>query len=354
MPARRSPESGGALDGTIPGLHILWFGSMTISRPWPGAARLLIAALVLLLSASSAFGQAWPAKQIRLIVPWPAGGTVDGVARVIGPKLSAALGQPVIIDNKGGAGGSIGEAEVAKAPADGHTLIAVFDTHAVNHLLYKKLAYDPFASFEHVSLLVTSPQILVAATNFAPSTLAELVAYAKANPGKVTYATVGTGSSNHLNAVFFSSRAGIDMLHIPYKGGAPMMTDMLGGQVNAMFVSAPQALPQIKAGRIKALATGSAKRMAQLPDTPTVAESLPGFRAQSWVGLLAPAGTPKDIVARLHRELVRILADPEVSAKLGAQGFDIVGSTPEEFLAFTHAESEKWAKVIRDFDVRVD
>jgi tripartite-type tricarboxylate transporter receptor subunit TctC len=325
---------------------------MTISRPWPSAAKLLIAALA--LCASAAFGQAWPAKPIRLVVPWPAGGTVDGVARVIGPMLSAALGQPVIIDNKGGAGGSIGAAEVAKALADGHTLIAVFDTHAVNHLLYKKLAYDPFKSFEHVSLLVTSPQILVAATNFAPNTIAELVDYAKANPGKVTYATVGTGSSNHLNAIFFSSRAGIDMLHIPYKGGAPMMTDMIGGQVNVMFVSAPQALPQIKAGRIKALAVGSTKRMAQLPDTPAVAESLPGFRAQSWVGMLAPADTPKAVIERLHHELVKILADAGVRARLDAQGFEIVGSSPAEFLAFTHSESDKWAKVIRDFDVKVD
>ena len=325
---------------------------MMNSRPSRTAAALLSAALSLF--AAAAYGQAWPAKPIRIVVPWPAGGTVDGVARVIGPKLSAALGQPVVIDNRGGASGSIGAAEAAKAPADGHTLLLVFDTHAVNHLLYKKLAYDPFASFEHVSLLVTSPQILVAATNFAPGTIAELIAHAKANPGRVTYATVGTGSSNHLNAVFFSGRAGIDMVHIPYKGGAPMMTDMIGGQVNVMFVSAPQALPQVKAGRIKALAAGSAKRMAHLPDTPTVDESLPGFRAQSWVGLLAPAGTSKEIVVRLHQEMAKILADAEVRAKLGAQGFDIVGGTPEEFLTFTHAESDKWAKVIREFNVKVD
>jgi tripartite-type tricarboxylate transporter receptor subunit TctC len=303
---------------------------------------------------STGSGQAWPSKPIRAIVPWPAGGTVDGVARVLGPKLAEHLGQPILVENKGGAGGSIGQAEAAKAPADGHTVLLVFDTHAVNHLLYKNLGYDPFQSFEHVSLLVTSPQVLVAATRFAPATVTELVAFAKANPGKVTYATVGAGSSNHLNALLLANRTGIDMVHVPYKGGAPMMIDMIGGQVNVMFVSAPQAIPQARAGRIKALAIGSARRIPQLPDTPTVAETLPGFAAQSWVGMLAPAGTPREVVARLHAELAKALADAEVRGKLSAQGFDVVGSTPEEFLAFARAESAKWAKVIREYQIRVE
>lgn len=296
----------------------------------------------------------YPAKPIRVIVPWPAGGTVDGVARVIGPSFSSGLGRPIVVENKAGAGGSIGEADAAKAAADGHTVLFVFDTHAVNHLLYKNLGYDPFKSFEHVSLLVTSPQALVAATNFAPSTVTELIAFAKANPGKVTYATVGAGSSNHLNALLFAGRTGIDMVHIPYKGGAPMMIDLVGGQVNVMFVSAPQAIPQVKAGRIKALAIGAARRISQLPDTPTVAETLPGFAAQSWVGALVPAGTPKEIVVRLHSELTKALADAEVRGKLAAQGFDVVGSSPGEFLAFARAESDKWAKVIRDYGIRVE
>lgn len=296
----------------------------------------------------------YPSKPIRVIVPWPAGGTVDGVARVIGPSFSAGLGRPVLVENKAGAGGSIGQAEAAKAPADGHTVLFVFDTHAVNHLLYGNLGYDPFKSFEHVSLLVTSPQVLAGATNFAPSTIAELVAQAKANPGKVTYATVGAGSSNHLNALLLSNRTGIEMTHVPYKGGAPMMIDLVGGQVNVMFVSAPQAIPQVKAGRIKALAIGSSRRIPQLPDTPTVGETLPGFAAQSWVGMLVPAGTPQEIVARLHAEVAKALADPEVRGKLAGQGFDVVGSTPEEFLAFARSESEKWAKVIRDYRIRVE
>jgi tripartite-type tricarboxylate transporter receptor subunit TctC len=305
----------------------------------------------LLFVSFAALGQT---KPIRVIVPWPAGGTVDGVARVLSPKFSEGLGRTVVVENKAGAGGSIGEAEAAKAAGDGATILLVFDTHAVNHLLYKDLGYDPFRSFEHVSLLVTSPQALVAANNFAPSSVSELVAYAKANPGKATYATVGAGSSNHLNALLLSGRTGIEMTHVPYKGGAPMMIDLVGGQVNVMFVSAPQAIPQVKAGRIKALAIGSASRIPQLPDTPTVAETLPGFAAQSWVGMLVPAGAPREIVGRLNAEAKKALADPEVRGKLVGQGFDVVGSGPEEFLAFARAESDKWAKVIRDYNIRVE
>ncbi len=316
--------------------------------------RLAISFGTLLLFSAAVFAQGYPTKPIRAIVPWPAGGTVDGVARVVGPKLAEALGQPVVVENRAGAGGSIGEAEAAKAAADGHTLLFVFDTHAVNHLLYRNPGYDPFGSFEHVSLVVTSPQALVAATNFAPSTVAQLVEHARANPGRVTYATVGAGSSNHLNALLLSERAGLEMVHVPYKGGAPMMVDLVGGQVNLMFVSAPQAIPQVKAGRIKALAIGSTRRIAQLPDTPTVAETLPGFAAQSWVGLLVPAGTPGPAVARLHAATAKALADPAVRGKLEAQGFDVVGSSPGEFLAFVRSESDKWAKVIARFGVRVE
>ena len=311
-----------------------------------------IAGIALFLVTLAAVGQT--AKPVRVIVPWPAGGTVDGVARVLAPKFSEGLGRALVVENRAGAGGSIGETEAAKASGDGATILFVFDTHAVNHLLYKNLGYDPFKSFEHVSLLVTSPQALVAASNFAPSSVGELVAYAKANPGKVTYATVGAGASNHLNALLLSGRTGIEMTHVPYKGGAPMMIDLVGGQVNVMFVSAPQAIPQVKAGRIKALAIGSAGRIPQLPDTPTVAETLPGFAAQSWVGMLVPAGAPQEVIARYNSEVKKALADPEVRGKLAGQGFDVVGSSSAEFLAFARAESEKWAKVIRDYNIRVE
>src|SRR5258706_3950246 len=311
-------------------------------RPMNGS---LVAATMLVASlrAAAALAQS-PGKPIRMIVPWPAGGTVDGVARVIGPSLSSGLGRTIVVENKAGAGGSIGQAEAAKAPADGSTVLLVFDTHAVNHLLYKNLGYDPFKSFEHVSLLVTSPQVLVGATNFAPGSVPELAAFAKADPGKVTYATVGAGSSNHLNALLLSNRTGIEMTHVPYKGGAPMMIDLVGGQVNVMFVSAPQAIPQVKAGRIRALAIGSPRRIPQLPDTPTVAETLPGFAAQSSVGMLVPAGTPKEIVVRLNAVAKKALADPEVRGELDAQGVDVVASTPREVLALARAESEKWGQ----------
>lgn len=311
-------------------------------------------ALTATLFTTAVLGQAYPSKPIRLVVAVPAGSLVDGVARVIGPKLAEGLGQPMLVENKPGAGGSVGAAEVARAPADGHTLLLMFDTHAVNHHLYKNLSYDPFRSFEHVSLLVTSPQLLVAATNFPPSTVTELVAFAKANPGKVTYGSVGTGSSNHLNAVLLASRTGIDMLHIPYKGGAPLTTDVIGGHVNVAFVTAPLVVPQVKAGRLKALAIGSEHRISQLPNTPTVAETLPGFTATGWVGMLAPAGIPKEIRARLHGEVIKTLTDPKVRALLVDQGFEVVGSTPEDFLSFVQAESDKRAKVIRDYQIRVE
>ncbi|HTO46876.1 MAG TPA: tripartite tricarboxylate transporter substrate binding protein [Burkholderiales bacterium] len=314
----------------------------------------LIGAWLLAAAPLLAAAQGYPAKPVKLVVPWPAGGTVDGVARVVSPRLAERLGQPVIIENRPGAGGSVGAASVAKSPPDGLTLLMVFDTHAVNHHLYRNAGYDGFKAFEHISRLVGSPQILVAALNFPPSTLNDLIAYAKANPGKVTYGSVGTGSSNHLNALFLSSRTGVQMVHVPYKGGAPMMQDLVGGQLNTMFVSAPQAIPQVKAGRIKALASGSAKRIPQLPDTPTVDESLPGFEAASWVGVVAPGGTPKEIVARLHREFTGVLEDGDVRGKLVAQGFEIVGSSPGEFLRFVAAESDKWAKVIREYDIRVE
>jgi len=314
----------------------------------------LIGAWLLAAAPILAAGQGYPAKPVKLVVPWPAGGTVDGVARVVSPRLAESLGQPVIVENRPGAGGSVGAAAVAKSPPDGLTLLMVFDTHAVNHHLYRNAGYDGFKSFEHISRLVSSPQILVAALNFPPSTLNELIAYARANPGKVTYGSVGTGSSNHLNALFLASRSGIEMVHVPYKGGAPMMQDLVGGQLNVMFVSAPQAIPQLKAGRIKALASGSAKRIRQLPDTPTVGETLGGFEAASWVGVVAPRDTPREIVARLHREFAGALEDPDVRAKLVAQGFDIVGSTADEFLRFVAAESDKWAKVIREYDIKVE
>jgi tripartite-type tricarboxylate transporter receptor subunit TctC len=301
-----------------------------------------------------AWGQAFPSKPIRIVVPWPAGGTVDGLVRTVSPKLSEALAQPVVVENRAGAGGSVGAAEVAKAPADGHTLLAVFDTHATNQHLYKSLPYDGFKAFEHVTQLVASPQAFVGAPNFAPSNLKELIAFGKANPGRITYASVGAGSSNHLTTLLFANRVGIDMVHVPYKGGAPAMTDLLGGQINVMIVSAWQTLPHIKAGKLKGLAVGSKQRMTQLPDVPTLAETIPGFEGQSWTGIVAPARTPAAAVNRLQAELAKALANADVRDKLSAQGFEIVGSTPQAFSAFVAAESEKWGRIVREQKIQVD
>jgi tripartite-type tricarboxylate transporter receptor subunit TctC len=309
--------------------------------------------ILLLVWPVVALAQGYPAKPVRVVVPFPAGGTTDLVARMVQPKFAEFLGQPVIIENKGGAGGSIGAAEVARAAPDGYTLLMVFDTHGVNHHLYKQ-APDPFKTLEHISLMVTSPSTLVAGTAFAPSNLREVVARAKADPGKVTYGSVGAGSSNHLGALLLEQAGGVKMTHIPYKGGGPLVQAMLGNQVDIAFISTPLILPHIKSGKVKPIAVGGAKRMAQLPDVQTVSETFPGLELVSWFGILAPAGTPKDVTIRVHREITRALAVPEVSQKLVDGGFDVVGSSPEEFLRFVRGESDKLGKVIRDNNVAVD
>ena len=319
--------------------------------------RLLVALLavpcVALLQSTAALAQAYPAKPVRLIVPFPAGGTTDLVARMAQAKFQEFLGQTVLIENRGGAGGSIGAAEAAKAAPDGYTLLMVFDTHAINHHLYKS-ALDPFKTLEHISLMVTSPSAFVAVTSYPPNNIAEIVANAKANPEKVTYSTPGSGSSNHLAALFFERYADIKLTQIAYKGGGPMIQALLGQQVNITFLSAPLILPHIKAGKVKAIAVGGRTRMAQLPDIPTLSETYPGFEQISWFGILGPAGMPREVVARVHRDMVRTLQTPEVRDKLVDQGFEVVGSTPEAFLRHVQAESDKLGKLIRDNGIKVE
>ena len=289
-----------------------------------------------------------------MIVPFPAGGLADTIARLTSEKLSAKLGQSFLVENKPGAGGTIGAAQAAAAPGDGHTLFVVLDTHAINHHLYANLTYDPFKSFAYVMQLVSSPQMVAASAQFAPSTLSELIAHAKAKPGDITYGSIGAGSANHLNALLFEARAGIRMTHVPYKGGAPMIQDLLGGQINIAFLAAPTNLQHFKSGKLKPLAAGPAKRWGPLPNVPSLAETMPGFEAASWVGLLVPAATPAAIQEQLHKEYAGVLADPELKAKLEAQGFEIVASSQQAFLAFVKAEAEKLGKVITDNKVKVD
>jgi tripartite-type tricarboxylate transporter receptor subunit TctC len=307
--------------------------------------RILLAALAAL--PCLVLAQAYPAKSLRVIVPFPPGGTTDLIARIIHPKFQELMGQTVLIENRAGAGGAVGAAEAAKAAPDGYTLLMVFDTHAVNHHIFK-MAPDPFKQLEHISLMVRSPSAFVAVTSFAPNNLREVVAYAKANPEKVTYSTPGSGSSNHLAALLLEQQAGIKMTHVAYKGGGPMIQALLGQQVHVSFFSLPLMVPHIKAGKIKGIAVGSRSRVPQLPDVQTLSETFPGFEQYSWFGMLGPSGLPREVIAKVHRETVRTLQASEVNQKLTEQGFEIVGSSPDEFLKFVQGESDKLGKLIRD------
>jgi tripartite-type tricarboxylate transporter receptor subunit TctC len=308
--------------------------------------RKLLAALLFAVPCFAS-AQPYPSKPVRIIVPFPPGGTTDLIARIVQPKFQEFMGQTVLIENRSGAGGSVGAAEVARAPADGYTLLMVFDTHAVNHHIFK-MAPDPFKQLEHISLMVKSPSALVGVTSFAPNTLREVVAFAKANPERMTYATPGSGSSNHLAALLLEQQAGIKMTHVAYKGGGPMIQALLSQQVHISFFSLPLMVPHIKAGKMKGLAVGSRTRVPQLPDVQTLAETFPGFEQYSWFGILSPAGAPKEVTAKVLREMTRTLQAPDVNGKLTEQGFEIVASSPGEFLKFVQGESDKLGKLIRD------
>ncbi len=317
-----------------------------------GSIRSAVALMAMAASLAAA-AQAYPSKPVRIIVPFPPGGTTDQVARIVQARFSEYLGQQILIENKGGAGGSIGASEAAKSAPDGYTLLMVFDTHAVNHHLYKQ-APDIFKALEHISLMTTSPSMLVAGTAFVPSSLKDVIAAAKAAPDAVTYGSVGAGSSNHLGALLLQQAGGVKMVHVPYKGGGPLVQALLGNQVNISFVSSPLILPHVRGGKVKGLAVGGRQRLAQLPDLPAIAETYPGLELLSWFGLLGPVGLPRDVFARIHREIVRTLNAPEVRQRLTEGGFEVVGGSPEEFLKFVQGESEKLGKVIRDNGIKVD
>ena len=317
-----------------------------------GSIRSAVALMAMAASLAAA-AQAYPSKPVRIIVPFPPGGTTDQVARIVQARFSEYLGQQILIENKGGAGGSIGASEAAKSAPDGYTLLMVFDTHAVNHHLYKQ-APDIFKALEHISLMTTSPSMLVAGTAFVPSSLKDVIAAAKAAPDTVTYGSVGAGSSNHLGALLLQQAGGVKMVHVPYKGGGPLVQALLGNQVNISFVSSPLILPHVRGGKVKGLAVGGRQRLAQLPDLPAIAETYPGLELLSWFGLLGPVGLPRDVFARIHREIVRTLNAPEVRQRLTEGGFEVVGGSPEEFLKFVQGESEKLGKVIRDNGIKVD
>ena len=308
--------------------------------------RTLFAALA--LAAGLAHAQDYPNKPIRMIVPYPPGGGTDVVARIVNEKLSLELGQSIVIDNKGGAGGSVGTEIASKAAPDGYTILLTLSSHTINPKLFPKLGYDVERDFIPISLAASIPQILVANPSVPASNLQELLAWMKANPGKVNYASVGVGSPAHIAGELLKLKSGVQMTHVPYKGGGPAMTDVIGGQVQLAIVSMPAALQFVKAGRVKALAVASAKRSASAPDVPTIAEGGLDVVVESWYGVLVPAKTPAPIVAKLNAAMVRVLAMPDVKEKLFAQGAEAVSNSPAEFEAIIKDELGKWEYVIRE------
>ena len=318
----------------------------------------LLAAAAALLAAPAAFAQGaagYPNKPLRIVVTFTTGGAPDILARLIGDRLTADWGQPVVVDNKPGAGGNTGADFVAKSPGDGYTLVlGTVGTHSINGALYAKMPYDMVKDFAPVTLLATTPNLLVINNDVPAKTLAEFIALGK-KEGKMTFASAGSGTSIHVSGELFKTMTGIDMTHIPYKGRATAIPDLLGGRVTMMFDNMPSSLPLVKEGKLRALGVTSAQRSPAAPDIPTIAEQgLPGFDAVSWFAMFAPAGTPKPIVDKLQVEVKKIIQSPEVGKKLAEIGLDVVGSTSEELAAYQRAEIAKWAKVVKDSGAKVE
>jgi tripartite-type tricarboxylate transporter receptor subunit TctC len=317
--------------------------------------RAALGALALVL-AGGAWAQAYPTKPIRLVVPFPAAGTTDILAREVAQRLSVSFGQSVVVDNRPGAAGNIGSDIVAKSAPDGYTLLmGTVGTHAINPSLYAKMPYNHVKDFVPIVLVAGVPNILEVTPSLPVNSVADLIKLAKEKPGQLNFASSGSGTSIHLSGELFKTMTGVDMMHVPYKGSAPALTDLMGGQVQLMFDNLPSSLAQIKAGKLRAIAVTSAQRSPALPNIPTIAESgLPGFEASSWFGLLAPAGTPAAIVARINADVNQWLQTAEAKEKLLAQGAIPAGGTPEQFGAHIRAETEKWAKVVKVSGAKVD
>lgn len=298
----------------------------------------------------------WPSKPVTYIVPFPAGGTTDILARLIGQKLGPALGTTIVIDNKGGAGGSIGSEIASRAPTDGYTLLGgTISSHAINVSLYPKLGYDPIKSFSPVVLIGSNPVVLVVGQNSPYKTLQDVLAAAKAKPKTISSASAGSGTSQHLSLELLGFKSGTQFIHVPYKGSGPAIQDVIGGQVDMMFDTTVVAGPHIQSGKVRALAVTSAQRLVSLPNVPTVAESgVPGFEVVSWQGIFVPAGTPRPIIDRLHNEVQKILQQPEMQDRLKALGMQPSTMTTDQVAAFQKAEVEKWAQVIKVANVKLE
>jgi len=319
------------------------------------AALLLAATVFVALAMSAARAQDYPSRPVRVVVPFSPGGAVDGPMRVIAQELSKRLGQQVIVDNKPGAGATIGTDVVAKASADGYTLLLASQTNAISATLYPKLPYDPIEDFAPISLIGREPGVLVVHPSLPVKTFQEFVAYVKERPGRIDYASSGNGSGQHLFVALLASMTGMKMNHVPYRGSGQATADLLGGQVQVSIPGTASMVGHMKAGKLRALAVTGAKRSPQLADVPTVMESgVPGYEAYVWMGLLAPKGTPAPIIDKLFRELTQVLAATEVKTYMASAGIEVVGSTPAEFGAFFRSEKELWAKVIRETGAKID
>jgi tripartite-type tricarboxylate transporter receptor subunit TctC len=317
---------------------------------------LMVAAAIAILAPVSANAQEnYPSKPIRMVLPFPPGGVTDLLARALAEKLASRLGQPVIVDNKAGAGTVLASDFVARAPADGYTLLMAASSLGTAPLIFDKVSYDPVKSFTPVTQVASVVHVLVVNPAMPVKSVKELIAYAKANPGKVNYSSTGTGTSTHLEGELLKSMAGIYMVHIPYRGSGPALTDLVGGQVSVMIDAYGSSGPFIKAGKLRALAVTTAKRSQSVPELPTVAESgLPGYEAMPWLGLVAPAGTPQPVVDRIHREVAKVLEEPDIKERFKGWGLDIIGNTPAEFSNFLRRDIAQWTKVISNAKIKAD
>lgn len=321
-----------------------------------GRFGLIAAALAAFIAApSAARAQDFPTRAVTMIVPFPAGGSTDLVARLVATKMSQGLGQQIVVENRGGAGGNIGSAAVAKAEPDGYTiLMGTVATHALNPAIYTKMPYNAETDFAPVSLLAVVPNVLVVHPSLPVNSVADLVALLKKEPGKYSYASSGNGTPLHLSGELFKTLAGVDMVHIPYKGAGPALIDVVGGQVPIMFDNLPSSTGHIREGRLKGLGVTTAKRASSFPDMPAIAETLPEYETYTWNALFAPAGTPPEVIKRLNEEANKAVADPEVKAKLADFSAEVVGSTPEELGAHVKAELAKWAPIVKASGAKVD
>ena len=316
---------------------------------------MIACALLVAAAGMPASAQNFPAKPVRLVVPFPPGGPADGLGRLLAEKLKQSWGESVVVENRGGAGGNIGAEAVAKAAPDGYTLLLNASNHVINASLFEKLPFDPIKDFTPITEVASYMLVLVVHPSVNANSLRELVALGRSRPGSLLVANAGNGTPTHLTAALFSQAARIDAVHVPYKGAAPANTDLLGGQVHAMFNNPVNALPQVKAQRLRALAVTGSKRLHLMPELPTVAESgYPGFDATTWYGLFGPAGIPREVAARIHEHIVKALRSKDVQDKLAPQGWDLVGSSQSDFAAFLSSEHDKWSRVVKSAGIKPD